>query len=99
MQLRPTRVSTRRVALVVLVALPLAACNAGADDIGAPPDVAAATSTSSPAVSAGGIADPHSLGPVNNLSEARARWNPSKDPSMVITDNGDGTYTIVRTDR
>ncbi len=40
-------------------------------------------------------ATPH----VRSLDEARKRWNPQSDPSTVITDNGDSTYGVVRTDR
>lgn len=42
---------------------------------------------------------PSATPPVRNVDEARARWNPNNDPSTVITDNGDGTYRVVHTDR
>ncbi|MEO6205355.1 MAG: hypothetical protein ABIO67_08240 [Mycobacteriales bacterium] len=42
---------------------------------------------------------PSSGGPVHDFDEAQARWNPKNDPSTVIKDNGNNTYTVVHTDR
>lgn len=99
MRSRPTPVSSRRVALALLVLFPLAACGTNAKTTGARQVAASPSAVSSPVAAASDPADPHSLGPVNNLAEARARFNPTNDPSTVITDNGDGTYKIVHTDR
>lgn len=91
--------SSSRVALAVLLALPLAACSTGGHRSDELSDAGASLATPAAPAPTDGTADPHALGPVHNVDEARARWNPTNDPSMVITDNGDDTYKVVRTDR
>lgn len=45
-----------------------------------------------------GEAVPHLLPPVQTFEEAQRRFNPTNDPSVVITENDDGTYRITRRD-